>query len=72
MVLSAGQIRFTVGLIGVLDRIRVTTSDVKRVYNLARPYNTSKRAKDIMDSLAKEKALASIEFICDGPAFPVE
>ena len=54
MVLSASQIGFTESLIGVLDRIRVTTSGVERVFNLARPYNTSKRTKDMLDSPAKE------------------
>ena len=72
MVFSAGQIGFTEGLIGVLDRTRVTKSGVKRMFNLAHPYITNKRARDVMDSPAKEQALASIESLCDGSAFPEE
>ena len=72
MVLFACQIGFTEGLIGVLDRIRVTTSGVQRVFNLAGSYNTSKRTKDIILDSPKEQVLASIESICDGSAFPAE
>ena len=69
VIVSAGQIGFTEGLVGVLDRIRVTKSGMKRVFNLASPYNTSKRTKGILDSPAWEQALASIESVCDGSAF---
>ena len=72
VVFSADQIGFNEGLIGILDRKRVTKSDGKKMFNLARPYNTSKRTKDILDSPAKEQALASIESICDGSVFPSE
>ena len=74
VVFSAGQMGFTEGLIDILDRKRVTKSGGKRVFILliARPYNTSKRMKDALDSPAKEQALASIESIFDGSAYPAE
>ena len=72
VVLSADQIGFTEGFNGVLDRIRVTISDVKRVFNLARPYNTSKGTMYTLDSPTKDQALANVESICDGFAFPAE
>ena len=72
VVFSAGQMGFTEDLIDILDRKRVTKSGGKRVFILARPYNTSKRMKDALDSPAKEQALASIESIRDGSAYPVE
>ena len=72
VVLSARQIGFTEGFNGDLDRIRLTISGVKRVFNLARPYNTSTRTKDILDSPNKEQVLASVESICNGFAFPAE
>ena len=71
VVLSAPD-RIHRGFDSVLDRIRVRTSGVKRVFNLARSYNNSKRLNDILDSPAKEQALASIKSICDGSAFPAE
>ena len=57
---------------GRVHKIRVTTSGVERVFNLARPCNTSKRTKYVLGSPAKKQVFASIESIFDGSAFPAE